>query len=147
MAIKTPVNLISPRENFSTRSNDNSGEAIRQLSDFINNLRGEDWHLVGTRTGAAFEGTWKNFGGVYLGAGYRIDALGTVWLRGMVGAGTSGTVAFHLPAGYRPELAARFTCDADTASGSAIISADGSVTLYAASTAFFTLDNIAFRAV
>jgi hypothetical protein len=44
---------------------------------------------------------WLNYGDVFAVVGYRRDA-GRVQLRGLVKAGSGGTVIFVLPAGFRP---------------------------------------------
>lgn len=46
--------------------------------------------------------SWANVGGANATAGYLKDPFGFVHLKGRVGTGVSGTVAFVLPAGFRP---------------------------------------------
>lgn len=46
--------------------------------------------------------SWANNGGGFETIGYLKDSLGFVHLKGVIHAGTTSTVAFILPAGYRP---------------------------------------------
>lgn len=65
----------------------------------------EDWHDVGTTNdfGVTFQNSWANVGGGAVPAGFYKDPFGTVHLRGNIDTGSTGTVAFTLPVGYRPE--------------------------------------------
>jgi hypothetical protein len=72
---------------------------------------GTPWYAVGDTTKFCdnyesippFTGTWANFGGSYTPARFRKDALGKVYLDGLVNAGVIGTSIFTLPVGYRPD--------------------------------------------
>lgn len=46
--------------------------------------------------------SWTNFGAGTAPAAYSKDATGRVWLRGAISGGANGSVAFVLPAGFRP---------------------------------------------
>ncbi|KKM86624.1 hypothetical protein LCGC14_1277110 [marine sediment metagenome] len=59
------------------------------------------WHDVGGGE-LAFENSWVNYGGAYTGARFAKDALGRVWIQGMVKNGADGVAIFTLPVGYRP---------------------------------------------
>ncbi len=59
------------------------------------------WHEVGGGGEPAFENSWVNFGGAYDAAGFAKDAIGRVWIKGLVKSGVATTV-FTLPVGYRP---------------------------------------------
>lgn len=56
---------------------------------------------------------WTNYGDVFALAGYRRDA-GRVQLRGLVKAGSGGTVVFVLPAGFRPPAQQIYTAVSDS---------------------------------
>ena len=62
-----------------------------------NFLTVEDWNAP------SLINSWVNYGGAYDTAGYYIDPYGVVHLKGALKTGTSGTVAFVLPTGYRPQ--------------------------------------------
>ena len=62
----------------------------------------EEWHEVGDANEPAFENSWVNYGSGYSTTGFMKDPHGMVKLKGVVQSGTSGTVVFTLPAGYRP---------------------------------------------
>jgi hypothetical protein len=53
---------------------------------------------------STLENSWVNFGGSHATAGYYKDALGRVYLKGMIKDGTMSlsTTMLTLPAGYRP---------------------------------------------
>jgi hypothetical protein len=73
----------------------------------VESLRGanETWHDVGTTNdfGVTFQNSWANTGGGLAPAGFYKDKFNIVHLRGVIDTGTTGTVAFTLPVGYRPE--------------------------------------------
>ena len=74
----------------------------------VESLQGtpEDWYLVGTTNdfGVTFENSWANVGGATdPPASFFKDKMGIVHLRGRIDSGSSGTTAFTLPVGYRPE--------------------------------------------
>lgn len=56
---------------------------------------------------------WANYGDVFALAGYRRDA-GRVQLRGLVKAGSGGTVIFVLPVGFRPPAQQIYTAVSDS---------------------------------
>lgn len=56
-------------------------------------------------TPVTFLNAWTNFGAGYAPAEYTKDALDRVYIRGLITGGANGTVAFNLPAGYRPSSA------------------------------------------
>jgi hypothetical protein len=49
-----------------------------------------------------FINSWANFGSGFEAAGYLKDPFGFVHLKGVITGGSAGTVAFVLPAGFRP---------------------------------------------
>ena len=49
-----------------------------------------------------FQNSWVNFGGGYETAAYTKDAFGNIHIKGSIKGGASGSVAFTLPANYRP---------------------------------------------
>lgn len=56
-----------------------------------------------------FENSWTNDPGGY-DAGYMMDSQGRVHLRGRITGGVANTVAFTLPAAYRPSATTRQVC-------------------------------------
>ncbi|MBT8449976.1 MAG: hypothetical protein KJO69_09815 [Gammaproteobacteria bacterium] len=61
----------------------------------------EDFHAIGGAGEPAFQNSWANTGSSP--AAFYKDPFGRVYLRGNINTGASGTVAFTLPSGYRPE--------------------------------------------
>lgn len=78
-------------------------------------------------------------------AGYYKDSFGTVYLQGYLTGGTAGTVAFNLPAGYRPALGVEIAAASGGSGGRITVTNDGNVTI-AVFTSFISLDGITFRA-
>lgn len=69
---------------------------------------------------------WVNFGGGAQVAQYR-KVGDNVQVRGLIKSGATGTVAFTLPAGFRPPAQATFTCSADGGFSTVGVEADGDV--------------------
>jgi hypothetical protein len=59
-------------------------------------------HIIGAPGEPAFQNSWTNGGGFGESAGFFRDHEGIVHLQGNVHGGTTGSVIFQLPAGYRP---------------------------------------------
>src|SRR6185437_9150672 len=58
---------------------------------------------------AVMQNGWIAYGTEYYSAQYMKDPMGFVHIRGSIKNGTSGAVAFTLPAGYRPSKIIRGT--------------------------------------
>lgn len=78
-------------------------------------------------------------------AGYFKDDKGIVHLQGYLSGGSAGTVAFTLPAGYRPALGVEIAAASGGSGGRVTIENNGNVTI-AVFTSFISLDGITFRA-
>jgi hypothetical protein len=91
--------------------------------------------------------SWVNFGAPYAVAGYRKDAEGWIWLRGLIKDGTvsAATSILTLPSGYRPADQLRLPIDSNGAHGSLIVFASGSVTCAVGSNIYLSL-NAVFKA-
>lgn len=90
-----------------------AGAAVALFYDSTGALRVVWWDGVYTPpappvvTGAAWIAptllnSWANLGSGFETAGYLKDPFGFVHLKGVIAGGATGTVAFTLPAGYRP---------------------------------------------
>lgn len=84
-------------------------------------IEGEDWHYVGATDEPAFENSWGNVGNMDLA--FRLREAGVVDIEGIIGGGSTGTVAATLPEGYRPSTTGFFA-----AVGNDSVSAMGGVT-------------------
>lgn len=91
--------------------------------------------------------SWVNFATTYnYATGYFVDNFGFVHIEGRLSGGTSGTVAFTLPVGYRPTKDFLVVIATNTnAFGTAFIKATGDVVLYFASGTWCDLGQIIFR--
>lgn len=84
-------------------------------------------------TAPTLTNSWLNYGGGYQTAQYR-KVGDIVYLRGSIGAGTLGSAAITLPAGFRPPAQIQFepsgTVDyIDVTTGGAVVPAGGSNTV------------------
>ena len=79
--------------------------------------------------------------------GYYKDPFGRVWLKGDFTTGTSGTVAFNLPSGYRPPQDMYFPILLTSAAtgGFILIDTGGDVYITRGAAATATLNGISFR--
>ena len=119
-------------------SDANDGLWKAQLVKSINDLLTvEDWNTP------SLINSWSDAG---TDPGYYIDPQGRVWLKGMLGTGTSGTVAFNLPSGYRPPQDMYFpVLLAGAALGYVLIDTGGDVYITRGAAAHAHLNGISFR--
>lgn len=104
-----------------------------------NFLTVEDWNTP------TLINSWANVVGGTATA-YYIDPFGRVWLKGTLDTGTTGTVAFTLPEGYRPSEGIWQTAlQPGAAAGCMVnIQTDGDVALYYTG-ASIRIDGVSFR--
>ena len=90
--------------------------------------------------------TWQ--GAPFAVPGYRRDATGQVWLRGVLGtSGAVPSVPFTLPVGYRPGGQRLYVVNASGAFGRVDVFTTGAVTVQTAATSsYIGLDGISFLA-
>lgn len=93
--------------------------------------------------------SWANAEAPFAPAGYRKDNNGRVWLRGLLLVGTADTVAFQLPAGFRPAFNSDFPTISgnNNAAGRVRVFRGGNVNItQGTGGSFVTLDGISFMA-
>lgn len=119
-------------------------EVVRFLQPFV---QAEKWQ------NASLINNWVNFSTSYLGAQYRKDPLGRVYLRGLVRRTVAGFSApvFILPANYRPDKILLFAAMGNNRFARLDVNPDGSVIIAAADSAtpeaFLSLDGVSFDTV
>lgn len=86
---------------------------------------------------------WVNYSGDYTDAAYTKTSAGLIVMKGLVRAGSSGTIA-ALPSGYRPANQLLFSNNSSGTDGRADIHADGRITMTAGTNSWFSLDGIVF---
>ena len=128
------------------------------MSSRVEELRGEceDWHFVGSTNdyGVTFSNSWANVGGASdPPAAFMKDKMGFVHLIGRIDTGTTGTVAFTLPVGYRPayhNVQIVSNNNGGPGPGGATVRIDlttnGNVTPYFSAGTDMRLDGVIFRA-
>ena len=81
---------------------------------------------------ATYINGWSDVGAPWETAAYLKDPLGFVHLKGLATGGANGTVAFVLPAGYRPGASGVYgALDSGGASvGGTVVDSSGNVTIY-----------------
>ena len=99
--------------------------------------------------GIGFQNSWANEGAGYNTAAYRKDKNGFVHLKGVIKSGSSNTVAFTLPAGYRPSDSTvnwyfPLVSPGSTEQVYVLITSTGTVKPQFASGSQFSLDGICF---
>jgi hypothetical protein len=120
------------------------GADVKALNSQVGTVILDTWHLIGSGGQPAFQNGWVNYAASNLGpVGFRKDLFGKVRLKGCMKSGTSNTVAFTLPVGYRPPYEMNFPVASAGAFGRVIIGIDGTVTPVGSNTTFF-LDGIEF---
>lgn len=99
------------------------------LVEDITQVQPADTSLVGAWTPVTFQNAWLDLGGGYQTCQYR--KIGDiVYLRGVAKSGSSGTVAFTLPVGYRPPLALEIASMGATVFARFAVNPDGTVIFY-----------------
>ena len=114
----------------------------------LSGTSGEPWHLIGAPGEPAFQNSWVNLppGVENAQAGFYLDPVGRVHLKGGIYKGGGPSTAFTLPPGYRPPENLAFA-----AAGLAgppenvLIYTDGQVLVNSAEGKPMTLDDISFR--
>lgn len=112
----------------------------------------DPWHQIGGSGEPAFSNSWVNYDTTNWGyAAFMKDSLGIVHLRGLIKNGTVSTVAFTLPAGYRPSGAKYIflTSTNTTVFGRTDVLTDGGVQVAAwgqGGNGWLSLANVKFRA-
>lgn len=97
-------------------------------------------HIIGAGGEPAFQNSWVNQAGAT--AFFWRDPAGTVHLTGSIQGGADATVAFTLPAGWRPFAAETFSVP----NGLCVVTSAGAVTLHTGGAAT-SLSGISFRAL
>ena len=123
-------------------------DAYKYLGSINENfLTVEDWHEVDATGEPAFENAWA----VYLANTVKFykDPFGIVRIKGRVDSGTTGTVVFTLPTGYRPDYThtqlLAYDSIATTDTARVTISTGGEVYITNPGTTWTALDGISFR--
>lgn len=130
--------------------------SYNDLTTLYNNIHVQEDFIAPTLLNS-----WANYGDSYNSAGYMIDSLGLVHLRGRLRSGTVGpsSVIFVLPVGYRPSNIYILPVSATSSAGTCRVDAYGNVIAYSSevasayaspyadSSTWFSLDNITFKAV
>jgi hypothetical protein len=106
----------------------------------------ETIHYISALNEVPFVGTWVPYAGGYEDPGYYKDPFARVQLSGMAKSGTSGTVIFNLPSGYRPKARVMFVVLTDTGIGRVDVLGTGDVQHVSGGTGFVPLNGISFRA-
>lgn len=106
------------------------------------------WHTVGAAGEPTFQSSWVNFD-ARTAQFIRVGRI--VRLRGIIKSGTVGSVAFNLPAGFRPATRVTadhfFPCVSNNAFGAVTVNgSDGAVVPGAGSNVWFDLSSVSFLA-
>lgn len=106
----------------------------------------DEWHNVGDAGEPAYQNSWVDYSVGFFGAGFRIDAAGTVHLRGLIKSGTVNATVFTLPVGYRPDKELIMDAESNNAQGEVRIQTTGNVDVESpSSNAWVSLEGITFN--
>ena len=90
---------------------------------------------------------WVNYQNSYNPGQYFRDSLGVVHFRGLIRAGANGTIAFTLPAGYRPAYRQLHVVSTNpNVAGRVDVDTSGNVIIVSGDPGWVGLDSISFRA-
>jgi hypothetical protein len=119
-----------------------------QARDYTNNAIASFANY--TWTAVTFQNAWIDYGNNYDTAGYMVDVLGFVNIKGMIYNGIMPGAAFVLPAGYRPSKIIRFPVQAHNGTVVVVagveISPNGNVTVAYGGNTWVVLTGIRFKA-
>lgn len=139
---ETPALPMAPESNYDRALQRALTDILRPLLRKVNAVDTSDGGYVAP----TLLNGWKEWGDGYNPAGYMLDGLGFVHLRGLIKLGTMHSPAFQLPPGFRPaydEYMATIACHAfaavTTTSAGNVIPREGVNT-------WFSLDGITFKA-
>ncbi len=96
--------------------------------------------------GVGFKNSWANTGGQQA-AQFSKDPIGRVHIRGVIDTGSVPSVAFTLPAGYRPPTIAHFAVISNSDVGYVTVDTNGDVAVLAPSAFNCSLFGISFSTV
>lgn len=128
-------------------SNGTLGTGTLDYEDLI--FLNDDWHYIGATGEPAFQNSWVNNGGSRGDVAFKRTLDKFVYFCGAMQGGSDATVAFTLPAGYRPSatvdtVALGFSAVVGT-SNRVTVSTAGDVTIYWSSLGNTSLENIRFK--
>lgn len=89
---------------------------------------------------------WTNYSGGWQAARYTRDAMGTVFIEGLVNGAPSPSVIFNLPAGFRPAAGLIFSTVANNGFARIDVAANGDVSWNTGGTSAFISINCNFKA-
>lgn len=92
--------------------------------------------------------SWVNYGAGWAVAGFYMDGLGRVHLKGLVKSGTTtaGTTIFTLPKGYRPAESLVFVIVSNDLVGRVDVYPNGNVAIVVGSATWLSFNGISFAA-
>lgn len=139
---ETPALPMSPESAYDRALQRALTDILRPLLRKVNALATADAEY----TAPTLLNGWADFGAGYNPAGYMLDGLGFVHLRGLIKLGTMQQTAFTLPVSARPANSEFIATVSANAFGSVVILADGSVKPWDGVNTWFSLDGVTFRA-
>lgn len=120
---------------------------LKQVGIYTDNLYVSGEIQAEPRYKPSLASGWSNYGGIFEGCYYYKTKEGNVHLGGLLKGGTSGTLIFTLPAGYRPSLTEVFIVATSGSEGKIYLYNDGRVVWNTGgASGFFSLNGISFKA-
>lgn len=122
-------------------------DPLAQSAAAIQALAGAVDGAFGVTTGwtaVTFQNAWANVGAGFQNMEYK-KVGSRVYLRGTIKTGAIGSIAFTLPAGFRPPASLQFPAPSSNAYGQITIASTGTVTVNVGNTAGVSV-NVTFEA-
>lgn len=139
---ETPALPMSPESAYDRALQRALTDILRPLLRKVNALTTADAEY----TAPTLLNGWVDFGAGYNPAGYMLDGLGFVHLRGLIKLGAMYSPAFQLPPGFRPAYDEYMATIAGNAFASVTTTSAGDVIPWDGVNTWFSLDGITFKA-
>lgn len=139
---ETPALPMAPESNYDRALQRALTDILRPLLRKVNAVDTSDGGYVAP----TLLNGWMDFGAGYNPAGYMLDGLGFVHLRGLVKLGTMHSPVFQLPPGFRPAYDEYMATIAGNAFASVTTTSAGNVIPWDGVNTWLSLDGITFKA-
>lgn len=139
---ETPALPMAPESNYDRALQRALTDILRPLLRKVNAVDTSDGGYVAP----TLLNGWKEWGDGYNPAGYMLDGLGFVHLRGLIKSGAMQQAAFALPPSASPANSEFIATVSAFAFGSVVIRPDGSVIPWDGVNTWLSLDGITFKA-
>jgi len=148
--VSNPTGMVELNGAYQVEPTSDASNAVRLLAGgaYVNSSAFTPF-IAGTGTLTTLNAPWVAFGGSFRSPSYSKDANGYVHLSGSIKGGVSNTIAFTLPAGWRPAADVVFTTANFNVPNTTFIRVTGGGDVFVVNdtnTAHIALDGVVFKA-